>query len=664
MSQIIIPASSASGVVDSITGVSPIEANGVSGVAQSGAVSISTTQSDLHVQRFIVSAGGTANGANYTTVASAYAAAVAATGDQTVWIQDGTYTENITLTNGVNITGASNNGITNNVIIIGNLTLASGVVSLSNIQLETNGSASITVSGSAAVTLWLENVYINGSNAVPISMTNSNSAATINCKNSILSINQSSGSYYNKTSPGILQFFWSDFNNNTLSSTPSNNSAGTVYFMNCEVGGTFSTSSTGTVSLTNTTVNNGVSNLPFVTTAGSGTSIIDNCTIYSGTASAISVGTGTIVQAYSSTINSSNTNAITGAGNIEYSGLIFSGTSSTINTSTQTPLALSYQQGGTGLTAPGTSGNVLQSDGTKWTSAAAPNGLVTTLTAGATGIWTINPSTKWVRVYMWGGGGGGGSGRNGTTAVSSGGGGGGPGQFVFVEGPAQAFTGGLSYSVGNITAGGLAQSTDATNGNTGTVGNNSTLGTLIALGGNFGFAGSTSAVNGGAAVSLVSNAPLSSSNVLLGGSGSTTTATNAAGTGYDTATTFVGFSFATGGGGGSGANTSSIKQAANGGGLLNSDQSTVVTAAAGGIESGTINGANGASQYIQGGIITGGFGGGGGGGASSGSTGGTGGNGSSPGGGGGGGGGGISTQAPSGAGGAGGGGMIIIIELN
>lgn len=383
MSQIYKSASSGGGLVTSITGVSPIEANGVSGVAQSGAVSISTTQSDLHVQRFIVSAGGSSDGANYTTLAAGYAAAFAAGGQQTVWVQDGTYTENITLTNGVNITGASNNGITNNVIIIGNLTLASGVVSVSNIQLQTNSAPCITVSGSSASTLWLENVYINGSNAVPISMNNSNSAATINCKNSILSINQSSGSYYNKTSPGILQFFWSDFNNNTLSSTPSNNSAGTVYFMNCEVGGTFSTSSTGTVSLTNTTVNNGVSNLPFVTTAGSGTSIIDNCTIYSGTASAISVGTGTIVQAYSSTINSSNTNAITGAGNIEYSGLIFSGTSSTINTSTQTPLALSYQQGGTGLTAPGTSGNVLQSNGTKWISAAAAGGSTTAFYAYA-----------------------------------------------------------------------------------------------------------------------------------------------------------------------------------------------------------------------------------------------------------------------------------------
>src|SRR5574338_1448725 len=48
--------------------------------------------SDLHTARFIVSAGGAPDGANYTTITAALAAAVAAGGNQTVFIQPGTYT--------------------------------------------------------------------------------------------------------------------------------------------------------------------------------------------------------------------------------------------------------------------------------------------------------------------------------------------------------------------------------------------------------------------------------------------------------------------------------------------------------------------------------------------------------------------------------------------
>jgi hypothetical protein len=57
--------------------------------------------------------------------------------------------------------------------------------------------------------------------------------------------------------------------------------------------------------------------------------------VASGTSSAISIGSGTNVGARQCVINSSNTNAITGAGTLSYSGLSFSGSSSTINVTTQ-----------------------------------------------------------------------------------------------------------------------------------------------------------------------------------------------------------------------------------------------------------------------------------------------------------------------------------------
>ena len=110
------------GGITSVEGTAPIEVNGVSGVPQTGAVIVSTIQPDLHVARFIVSAGGAADGANYTTLASAYAAAVAAGAPQTIFIQPGTYIENITLSAGINIAAFECDAMTPNVTIVGTLT--------------------------------------------------------------------------------------------------------------------------------------------------------------------------------------------------------------------------------------------------------------------------------------------------------------------------------------------------------------------------------------------------------------------------------------------------------------------------------------------------------------------------------------------------------------
>ncbi len=82
------------------TGITITNGNGVSGNPVINA-NIST---DLHTARFIVSAGGASDGANYTTIASAIAAAVGATGNQTVFIQPGTYIENLTLSPGIDLT--------------------------------------------------------------------------------------------------------------------------------------------------------------------------------------------------------------------------------------------------------------------------------------------------------------------------------------------------------------------------------------------------------------------------------------------------------------------------------------------------------------------------------------------------------------------------------
>src|ERR1700689_4598331 len=103
MSQIFKAAGSSSGVVFSVTGTNGVTASPTTGnvvvsgvnattstvgvasfnsteftVSGAGQVSLIDSGFDLHTARYIVSAGGTSDGANYTTIASAYAAAVAA----------------------------------------------------------------------------------------------------------------------------------------------------------------------------------------------------------------------------------------------------------------------------------------------------------------------------------------------------------------------------------------------------------------------------------------------------------------------------------------------------------------------------------------------------------------------------------------------------------
>ena len=82
---------------------------------------------------------------------------------------------------------------------------------------------------------------------------------------------------------------------------------------------------------------------------------------YSGTVTSVG-GTGTV-------------NGITLTGSITSSGnLTLGGTLSGVDLTTQVTNTLPAANGGTGLTTPGTSGNVLTSNGSAWVSTAASGG--------------------------------------------------------------------------------------------------------------------------------------------------------------------------------------------------------------------------------------------------------------------------------------------------
>jgi len=283
--------------------------------------------------------------------------------------------------------------------------------------------------------------------------------------------------------------------------------------------------------------------------------------------------------------------------------------------------------------APGTSGNVLTSNGSSWTSQAPSGGAgnsvnIQEFSTVGTSTWTKPAGAKLIHIILQAGGGGGGSGRvrasaSFSTETAGGGGGGGGGgrtEFFF---PASLFANTENVEVG-AGGSGAASQTSITSGNAGSTGGNSTFGTTVrarARGGVGGNGGSAGAATTGALAGGVTSTGTPSGTFVYSASG---------GTGYN-----IGGSGGRGGynGGGGG-----------GGGGYNSNSSIGGAGGASG-NPGTA-GSNATDPFL------GGSGGGGGSGGQPGAAGGI------PGGGGGGGG--AGSNAVSGAGGNGGHGFVRI----
>lgn len=289
-----------------------------------------TSDNNYSTARFIV---GTSGQANYTTIATALAAASAG---NTIFILPGTYTENLTLVAGVNLTAFDCDALTPNVTISGTCTFtAAGTVSISGIRLQTNSAPLLTVSGSAASIVNIKNCYLNATNNTGISFTSSNAAAMIQVQNCIADLGTTGIAYWSSSSIGVLTSTYSFWNNSGSSLTAASNSAGTISITNSSFGAPISTSSGGVINGTLSVFNTGGINVTAITSAGTGVLTFAECTFLSGTASVISVGTGTTVALSSTVVNSTNTNAITGAGTLNYGTIDWQNTSRLINTTTQ-----------------------------------------------------------------------------------------------------------------------------------------------------------------------------------------------------------------------------------------------------------------------------------------------------------------------------------------
>lgn len=349
-----------------------------------------TSGPDLHAARYIVSAGGSANGANFTTIATAYAAAVSAGAPQTVFIQPGSYTENLTLTPGINISAFLADSDTPNVTIIGTLSFSSaGTVSIGNIRLQTNGATNfLSVTGSAASIVNFNNCYLNCTANTGISFTTANTAALLNFYQCKGNLSTTGITFHTSSSTGTISYVNSVFTNTGGSTTQSTNSAGASSLFNCIFNSPIAVSSTGIFTISNSLINTAGQNVISLTAAGTGTlTNLVNSIINSGTAACLSIGSGTNVTVYNNNFTSTNAAPITGAGVINYSGNTGQvGQAFNINVTTQ--------NGGTmpgGLfqnPSPGFLGEQIRSAvSTAVTSGATTNLTSISLTAG---IWDVS----------------------------------------------------------------------------------------------------------------------------------------------------------------------------------------------------------------------------------------------------------------------------------
>lgn len=282
--------------------------------------------------KFIVDGTTVANG-THSTIAAALTSA--SSGD-TIFIRPGTYTENLTLKVGVNLTAFDCDPFTPNVIISGNCTLATaGTVTISGIRLQTNSAACITVSGSVASILNLVGCYVNCLNATGIVFSSSSASAKINLINCNGSVQTTGIAIYTHTSAGTLFFDRCYFDNPGSTVTNSTCSAGFVFHQFSFFEIPFTTSGTAVFTASFSYFTTFAVNTKTFTCGGDANALARHCTFKSGTATAVTVTTGLNMQECS--IESTNATIIDGAGTLTYNPIQVSSTGTwAVTTTTQT----------------------------------------------------------------------------------------------------------------------------------------------------------------------------------------------------------------------------------------------------------------------------------------------------------------------------------------
>jgi hypothetical protein len=277
--------------------------------------------------KFIVDGTTVANG-THSTIATALTSA--SSGD-TIFIRPGTYTENLTLKAGVNLTAYgcdSSLNTVSNVIILGKCTMTTaGTVNISGIQLKTNSDFFLAVTGSANSIVNLNNCFLNCSNNTGISYTTSGTSSAITAFNCYGDIGTTGISVFASSGSGNLTFNYCNISNSGGATTASTSSAGALNLFYTEIACPITTSGTSALAIRHSNVDPG-SNTIALTVGGSGSNEAMHSRFDGATTAAITVSS--TLQIHECNVISSNGAVVTGAGTITYT--LISSTNATTDT--------------------------------------------------------------------------------------------------------------------------------------------------------------------------------------------------------------------------------------------------------------------------------------------------------------------------------------------
>lgn len=307
---------------------------------------------------------------DFTTIAAAITAATSGTD---IFIRPGTYIENPTLKAGVNLVGFTGDSEVPTVNIVGKVTFtAAGTVCISNIRLVTNSDFLLEVTGSAGSVVKLNNCRLACSNNTGINYTSSGAGSQIQLNYCQSAIASGAFTLFTSSGAGGIVILGGSLANGG-SSTASTASSGSVTLQYTVFPLPISVSGATTLQITYSIMQPG--NITAITTAGTVVCIIRGCRISGGTSSALSIGSGTSISCFQTSLNSSNTNAVAGAGSFTYAGISFDNTSNTLqNTLTLQLLGVDPSNAA--------SGALLASTGTNTSPAYTLTPSVTSITLG------------------------------------------------------------------------------------------------------------------------------------------------------------------------------------------------------------------------------------------------------------------------------------------
>lgn len=340
------------GGVQNLFTTKPFSTAGTSVTAQRGTAGFDSTQFTV-TDGFVQSIGGpgsyisltpfivgTDGFSGFATIAAGITAAVGAgattSTPMNVYIKpkaDGTaYSENLTLQPGVNLVGFDQT-----VTISGKMTFTqAGTVNIQGLKLQTNSDFLLAVTGVDNSIVNLDDCFLNCTNNTGISFTTTGASSQINLKGCKGDLGTTGIAIFAHSASGNLFFTSCDFTNTGASSTANTASAGSIGFRRTAFENPLTTSGTVVCTSIFSQWDSQATNSTSLTLGSASSQVFHYTNLTSGTASALSISSSAVFTHL--TAGSSNVNAITGAGAIQYAFIAFT-SSSGVNIVTTTPLA-------------------------------------------------------------------------------------------------------------------------------------------------------------------------------------------------------------------------------------------------------------------------------------------------------------------------------------